>query len=57
MLVSWKYRKRRSIIQWFDPRAWLTFYGCFFMSILGFWDIRFLLFFFAITMTVLFNSG
>jgi len=57
MLVAWKYRKRRSIIQWFDPRAWLTFYGCFFMSILGFWDIRFLLFFFAITMLVLFNSG
>jgi energy-coupling factor transport system permease protein len=57
MLVSWKYRKRKSIIQWFDPRAWLTFYGCFFMSILGFWDIRFLLFFFTITMIVLFNSG
>ena len=57
MLVAWKYRKRRSIIQWFDPRAWLTFYGCFFMSILGFWDMRFLLFFFAITMIVLFNSG
>jgi energy-coupling factor transport system permease protein len=57
MLVAWKYRKRRSIIQWFDPRAWLTFYGCFFMSVLGFWDIRYLLFFFAITMIVLFNSG
>jgi energy-coupling factor transport system permease protein len=27
------------------------------MSILGFWDIRFLLFFFAITMIVLLNSG
>ena len=57
MLVAWKFRKRRSIIQWFDPRAWLTFYGCFFMSILGFWDIRFLLFFFAISMLALFNSG
>lgn len=57
MLVAWKYRKRKSIIQWFDPRAWLTFYGCFFMSILGFWDIRFLLFFFAIAMLALFNSG
>jgi len=57
MLVAWKYRQRRSIIQWFDPRAWLIFYGCFFMSILGFWDIRFLLFFFTITMIVLFNSG
>ena len=57
MLVAWKYRKRKSIIQWFDPRAWLIFYGCFFMSVLGFWDIRFLLFFFAITLFVLFNSG
>lgn len=57
MLVAWKYRKRKSIIQWFDPRAWLIFYGCFFMSVLGFWDIRFLLFFFAITMFTLFNSG
>lgn len=57
MLVAWKYRKRRSIIQWFDPRAWLIFYGCFFMSILGFWDIRYLLFFFAIALFVLFNSG
>ncbi|MFT3895150.1 MAG: energy-coupling factor transporter transmembrane component T [Anaerolineales bacterium] len=57
MLVSWKYRKRRSIIQWFDPRAWLTFYGCFLMSTLAFWDIRFLLFFFAIALIVLFNSG
>jgi energy-coupling factor transport system permease protein len=57
MLVAWKYRKRRSIIQWFDPRAWLTFYGCFLMSTLAFWDIRFLLFFFSIAMLVLFNSG
>ena len=57
MLVAWKYHKRRSIIQWFDPRAWLTFYGCFFMSILGFWDIRYLLFFFAIAILVLLNSG
>ena len=57
MLVSWKYRKRRSIIQWFDPRAWLTFYGCFLISTLAFWDIRFLSFFFIIALIVLFNSG
>lgn len=57
MLVSWKYRQRKSIIQWFDPRAWLTFYGCFLMSTLAFWDIRFLLFFFTIALLVLFNSG
>ena len=57
MLVAWKYRKRRSIIQWFDPRAWLIFYACFLVSTLSFWDIRFLLFFFFIALFVLFNSG
>ena len=57
MLVSWKYRKRKSVIQWFDPRAWLTFFACFLFSTLAFWDIRFLLFFFIITLFVLFNSG
>lgn len=57
MLVAWKYRKRRSIIQWFDPRAWLIFYACFLFSVLAFWDVRFLLFFFTISLIVLFNSG
>lgn len=57
MLVAWRYRKRKSIIQWFDPRAWLIFYACFLVSTLAFWDIRFLLFFFVITLFVLFNSG
>jgi energy-coupling factor transport system permease protein len=57
MLVAWKYRKRKSLIQWFDPRAWLTFYGCFLISVLAFWDIRFLSFFFGIAMLVLFTSG
>jgi len=57
MLVAWKYRERKSIIQWFDPRAWLIFFACFLFSILSFWDVRYLLFFFAITMFTLFNSG
>ncbi len=57
MLVTWRYRKRKSIIQWFDPRAWLTFYACFLVSTLAFWDVRFLLFFFAIALFTLFNSG
>lgn len=57
MLVAWRYRKRRSIIQWFDPRAWLTFYVCFLFSTLAFWDVRFLLFFVVITFFVLINSG
>src|SRR5215510_8029050 len=57
MLVAWKYRKRKSIIQWFDPRAWLIFYACFLVSTLAFWDIGFLLFFFFIALFVLFSSG
>ncbi|MCI0554205.1 MAG: energy-coupling factor transporter transmembrane protein EcfT [Anaerolineae bacterium] len=57
MLVAWKYRKRKSIIQWFDPRAWLIFYACFLVSTLAFWDVRFLLFFFVLALIVLFNSG
>ena len=42
MLVTWRYRKRRSLIQWFDPRAWLIFYACFMVAVLFFWDLRFL---------------
>lgn len=57
MLVAWKFRKRKSIIQSFDPRAWLTFYACFLVSTLAFWDIRFLLFFFVLALIVLFSSG
>jgi energy-coupling factor transport system permease protein len=57
MLVAWKYRKRKSIIQWFDPRAWLIFYACFLVSTLAFWDVRFLAFFWLIALIVLFNSG
>ena len=57
MLVAWKYRERKSIIQWFDPRAWLIFFACFLFSTLSFWDVRYLLFFFVITMFTLFNSG
>jgi energy-coupling factor transport system permease protein len=57
MLVAWRYRKRKSIIQWFDPRAWLIFYACFLFGTLAFWDVRYLLFFFVITLIVLLNSG
>jgi energy-coupling factor transport system permease protein len=57
MLVAWRYRKRKSIIQWFDPRAWLIFYACFLFSTLAFWDVRALLFFFVFTLIVLFNAG
>ena len=58
MLVAWRYRQRaRSFIQSFDPRAWMMFYGCFLVSTLGFWDVRYLLFFGAIALFVLLTSG
>ncbi|MBI1795265.1 MAG: energy-coupling factor transporter transmembrane protein EcfT [Chloroflexi bacterium] len=58
MLVAWRYRKREnSFIQWFDPRAWIIFYLCFLVSTLAFWDVRFLLPFFAISLFVVFTSG
>ncbi len=58
MLVAWRYRKREnSIIQKFDPRAWLIFYACFLFATLAFWDVRYLSFFFILALFVLFNSG
>jgi len=47
MLVTWRYRKRNSLVQSFDPRAWLIFYLCFLASTLFFWDLRFLAVFFG----------
>ena len=43
MLVTWRYRPRKSLIQSFDPRSWLIFFICFITSTLFFWDFRFLL--------------
>ena len=57
MLVAWRYRKRKSLIQWFDPRAWIIFYGCFLFSTLSFWDVRFLSPFLLIAALVLLTSG
>jgi energy-coupling factor transport system permease protein len=58
MLVAWRYRRRpHSFIQSFDPRAWIMFYGCFLVSTLAFWDVRYLLFFAAIALFVLLTSG
>jgi len=58
MLVAWRFRKReKSFIQWFDPRAWIRFYLCFLVSTLAFWDVRFLLPFFAVSIFVLATSG
>ena len=58
MLVAWRYRKRKdSLIQKFDPRAWLIFYACFLFATLTFWDVRYLLPFWIIAVLVLFTSG
>lgn len=57
MLVTFRYRERKSFIQSFDPRAWLIFYAAFIASTLFFWDVRILGFFMAITLFVIFTSG
>ncbi|MBN1305933.1 MAG: energy-coupling factor transporter transmembrane protein EcfT [Anaerolineales bacterium] len=57
MLVTWRYRERKSLIQWFDPRAWIIFYGCFLFSTLFFWDVRFLTPFLVIALISLLTSG
>lgn len=57
MLVAWRYRKRKSFIQSFDPRAWLIFYACTLVVTLFFWDLRFLLVLLAMALFVLATSG
>jgi energy-coupling factor transport system permease protein len=57
MLVTWRYRPRKSLIQWFNPRAWIIFYACFLVCTLFFWDLRFLSFFFVTSLVVLLTSG
>jgi len=57
MLVTWRYKPRKSLIQSFDPRAWLIFYACFLASTILFWDIRFQLVLFVITFVTLVTSG
>lgn len=57
MLVTWRYRKRKSLIQSFDPRAWLIFFGCFMASSVLFWDLRFLAPLLIIALVVVLTSG
>jgi len=58
MLVAWRYRKRpNSLIQQFDPRAWLIFYACYLFATITFWDVRFLIPFFIVALIALFTSG
>ena len=57
MLVTWRYQKRKSLMQSFDPRAWMIFYGCFMISSVLFWDLRFLAPLLVIALVVVFTSG
>jgi len=50
MLVTWKYRFRNSFLERFDPRARWFFSFLVLFAIIQFWDVRFLLFFFALVM-------
>ena len=57
MLVTWRYRERKSLIQSFDPRAWIIFYACYLAASLLFWDLRFLIPLLVIALVVVFTSG
>lgn len=57
MLVTWRYRPRRSLIQRFDPRAWIIFFLCFMASSLMFWDLRFLLPLLFIALVTILTAG
>ncbi len=57
MLVTWRYRKRNSLVQSFDPRAWLIFYACFLATTLFFWDVRFLMPLLLIALGAVWASG
>jgi energy-coupling factor transport system permease protein len=56
MLVAWRYVQRNSLLQSFDPRAWVIFFSCFLAGTVIFWDFRYLLFFFAIALFFVFTS-
>lgn len=57
MLVTWRYRKRNSLIQSFDPRAWVIFFACYLGSTVLFWDLRYLLVLLVIALAAVFTSG
>jgi energy-coupling factor transport system permease protein len=54
MLATWRYRERDTIIQRLDPRTRIIFMLCGMFSIIQFWDLRFVLFFFVLAMLQLF---
>lgn len=57
MLTTWRYRERKSLVQTFDPRAWLIFIVTFIFSAFLFWDMRYLAVFFAIALFFVLTSG
>ncbi|HAL17541.1 MAG TPA: hypothetical protein DCP32_12580 [Anaerolineaceae bacterium] len=57
MLVTWRYKPRKSLIQSFDPRAWIIFYACFLASTVLFWDFRYQIALFVITLITVLTSG
>lgn len=50
MLVSWRYRERNTLVQKLDPRARWVFMLAVLFSVIQFWDLRFLFFFFALAL-------
>ncbi len=57
MLVTWRYKPRKSLIQSFDPRAWIIFYACFLATTVLFWDFRYQAALFIITLITVLTSG
>ncbi len=50
MIVAWKYKERNTLFQKLDPRARLIFMLVMLFSIINFWDMRYLAFFFVIAL-------
>jgi energy-coupling factor transport system permease protein len=57
MLVTWRYRPRNSLVQSFDPRAWIIFFLCFMGATLMVWDLRALTPLLIIALLCIFTSG
>jgi energy-coupling factor transport system permease protein len=57
MLVTWRYRPRNSLVQSFDPRAWIIFFLCFMGATLMVWDLRALMPLLLIALVCIFTSG
>lgn len=56
MIVAWKYKERGTFFQKIDPRARLIILGVLLFTIINFWDIRYLLFYFVLAV-VQFSSS